>query len=288
MRRLGHRQLWIAVALLAGLAPGPAPRADVLGAVQTLREGGCGGLVPATRPLQHSAWLDWVAERWSAGRSLATAAGQGGYGSLDTTGVHVSVSDSALLPLLRRTECRALTAPGQREVGFYRRGTETWIVLAAGTRGAQPSAPAAAAATPDALATRALQLINEARARGAWCGKRQFASVPPLSLSATLADVALGHATNMAAHNYFEHEDRAGHTPAQRVRAAGYRETLVGENIAYGPHSIEEAVRGWLDSPGHCENIMDGRFAEMGLANAPGRTSRHGLYWVQLLAAPRA
>jgi len=285
---MGHRQLLIAVALLAGLAPGSEPRADVLGAVQTLREGGCGGLVPATRPLQHSAWLDWVAERWSAGRSLAGAAGQGGYGSLDTRGVHVSAADAALLPLLRRSECRTLTAPGLREVGFYRRGSETWIVLAAGSHGVPPSAAAAAAATPDALATRALQLINEARARGARCGKREFASVPSLRLSATLAQVALGHATDMAAHNYFEHEDRAGHTPAQRVRAAGYRETLVGENIAYGPKSIEEAVQGWLDSPGHCENIMDGRFAEMGLATAPGLATRHGLYWVQVLAAPRA
>ena len=286
--RLAHRPLLIAVALMAGLAPGPASRADVLSAVQALREGGCGGLVPATRPLQHSAPLDRAAEQWSAGTPLATAVGQRGQGSHDTAGVHVSASDSALLPSLRRSECHTLTDPGLREVGVYRRGLETWIVLTGASPGAPPTRPAAGPAPPAALATRALQLINEARARGAWCGKRQFASVPPLSLSATLADVALGHATDMAARNYFEHQDRAGHTPAERVRAAGYRETLVGENIAYGPQSIEEAVRGWLDSPGHCENIMDGRFAEMGLATAPGRSGRHGLYWVQLLAAPRA
>jgi uncharacterized protein YkwD len=92
----------------------------------------------------------------------------------------------------------------------------------------------------------------------------------------------------MAAHNYFEHEDLAGHSPADRVRAVGYREKLVGENIAYGPKSAEEVVQGWLDSPGHCENIMDPRFAEMGIAYAAGQASRRGLYWVQLLAAPRA
>jgi uncharacterized protein YkwD len=33
---------------------------------------------------------------------------------------------------------------------------------------------------------------------------------------------------------------------------------------------------------------MDPRFAEMGIAYAPGQVSRRGLYWVQLLAAPRA
>jgi uncharacterized protein YkwD len=46
-------------------------------------------------------------------------------------------------------------------------------------------------------------------------------------------------------------------------------------------------VQGWLDSPDHCENIMDPRFTEMGIAYAPGQVSRRGLYWVQLLAAPR-
>jgi uncharacterized protein YkwD len=91
----------------------------------------------------------------------------------------------------------------------------------------------------------------------------------------------------MARHDYFEHEDLAGHSPADRVRAVGYQEKLVGENIAYGPSTAAEVVQGWLDSPGHCENIMDPRFAEMGIAYAQGQVSKHGLYWVQVLAAPR-
>jgi uncharacterized protein YkwD len=102
-----------------------------------------------------------------------------------------------------------------------------------------------------------------------------------------LGQVALGHATDMARHGYFEHQDLAGHSPADRVRAVGYREKLVGENIAYGPQSADEVVQGWLDSPGHCENIMDPRFAEMGIAYAPGQAHKHGLYWVQVLAAPK-
>jgi uncharacterized protein YkwD len=108
-----------------------------------------------------------------------------------------------------------------------------------------------------------------------------------VTLSARLGDVALGHAADMAAHNYFEHEDLAGRSPADRVRASGYREKLVGENIAYGPTTVEEVVRGWLASPDHCENIMDPRFSEMGLAYAQGSRQRHGLYWVQLLVQPR-
>jgi hypothetical protein len=33
----------------------------------------------------------------------------------------------------------------------------------------------------------------------------------------------LGHATDMAQHNYFEHEDLAGRSPADRVRRDGHR-----------------------------------------------------------------
>jgi uncharacterized protein YkwD len=106
-------------------------------------------------------------------------------------------------------------------------------------------------------------------------------------LSDALAGVALEHASDMAVHNYFEHVDLTGHSPADRVRAAGYHEKLVGENIAYGPTSTDEVVKGWLESPGHCENIMDPRFAEMGIAFAPGQASKHGLYWVQVLADPQ-
>ena len=98
---------------------------------------------------------------------------------------------------------------------------------------------------------------------------------------------AFYHAADMAKHDYFEHEDLSGRSPADRVRASGYHEKLVGENLAYGPGSVEEVVQGWLDSPGHCENLMDPRFAEMGIAYAAGQSTRHGLFWVQLLAEPR-
>ena len=146
----------------------------------------------------------------------------------------------------------------------------------------QPGSPTAA------LGNRALALVNEVRARGARCGTHTFSPAPPVTLSGTLGSVAYGHASEMAEHHYFEHADLAGQTPADRVRATGYREKLVGENIAYGPQTVDEAVQGWLHSPDHCENLMDPRFAEMGIAYASGRATRHGLYWVQVLAAPRA
>jgi uncharacterized protein YkwD len=282
VNRLYHRQLWCLLVLLAGLSANPATRADTVSAVQLLREGGCGGILPPARPLHHSALLDRAAKLWAgAGNSPAAAAKRSGYEAETTAGLHVNGPDSSTVQLLRRSSCRTVTDQGLHDIGMYTHGSDTWLVLA--TAYVVPAVSQA-----PLLATRALQLVNEARARGSRCGERSFGPAPPVKLSGTLAGVALGHAADMAQHNYFEHEDLAGHSPADRVRAVGYPEKLVGENIAYGPKTAEEVVQGWLDSPGHCENIMDPRFAEMGIAYAAGRASKRGLYWVQLLADPRA
>jgi uncharacterized protein YkwD len=280
VKRSSHLPAW-PLWILLGLSAGTAARADLVSAVQLLREGGCGGILPAARPLHQSALLNRAAELWAAGYSPSEAAKRSGYDTPSTTAVRINGPDASSVELLKRAGCRSLTNPGLNDIGVYHRGLDTWLVLA--------SAHAAPTGSQTrALATRALQLVNDVRARGARCGGRSFGPAPPVRLSGTLAGVAFGHAADMAQHDYFEHEDLAGRSPADRVKTAGYLEKLVGENIAYGPTSAEEVVQGWLDSPGHCENIMNPEFAEMGIANAAGQSSKRGLYWVQLLVAPRA
>jgi uncharacterized protein YkwD len=254
--------------------------ADPVATVQSLREGGCGGTLPYRAPLRRSALLDQAATRWSRGAELRGALESSGYRASTSSGLHIRAAGVQLLDQMRKS-CRSVTDPQLREVGVYLNGQDTWLVFAA------PEAIIAHGAAP-LQASRILELINSVRARGATCGSRSFGPAPPVSSSALLAGVALGHATDMALHDYFEHEDLSGHTPADRVRATGYKEKLVGENIAYGPQSADEVVQGWLESPGHCENIMDPRFAEMGVAFAPGKSTRRGLYWVQLFAEPKA
>ncbi|HEY2685177.1 MAG TPA: CAP domain-containing protein [Steroidobacteraceae bacterium] len=296
----------LCVALLASLTAAGEP----LDAIQLTREGGCGGLVPYAPPLHRSAALDRAAAAWSRGTSLKAAMFVSGYPIESSSGLHVFASEANLILVLRNS-CRKITDPSVRDVGLYSRDKDSWFVL--GSAGSEVEAPrpleAARRATPEATAVatkarpvsakrsniqaslqaeRILSLINAARAHATTCGDRTFAPAPPVNLSSALDGVAYGHALDMADHNYFEHEDLLGHSPADRVRAVGYKEKLVGENIAYGVENADQAVRGWLDSPGHCENIMDPRFAEMGIGFAQGRSARHGLYWVQLLAQPKA
>jgi uncharacterized protein YkwD len=285
-----HRH-WHLLVLIGGLAASLSSQADPISSLQLLREGGCGGTFPPARPLRHIASLDRAAEQWATGRSLASAAQLSSYDSDSTAGLHIKGPESATVQLLKQSGCRTVTNTSFRDVGLYQRGADSWLVLGsltAASSSARATATAPAIAPAPTLANRALQLVNEVRARGARCGDHSFGPAPPVKLSGTLAGVALGHAADMARHNYFEHEDLTGRSPADRVRAVGYQEKLVGENIAYGPKSAEEVVQGWLDSPGHCENIMDPRFAEMGIAYASGQAARRGLFWVQLLVAPKA
>jgi uncharacterized protein YkwD len=280
MSRLPRASWCAAWILTAGLTMASNVQADALSAVQILRQGGCGGLMPAAAPLHRSAVLDRAAEQWAHGLALSAAAQSSGYRADVTAGLRVGGSDGDMIGTLRRSSCRIVSGRDLQDIGVYRRGSDNWLVLS--SRYTLPDRSQA-----PALAARALELINQVRTSGTRCGQRSFGPTSPVTLSTTLATVAFGHAADMAEHDYFEHEDLTGRSPAQRVRAGGYEEKLVGENIAYGPKSIDEVVQGWLDSPDHCENIMDPRFAEMGIAYAAGQLSRRGLYWVQLLAAPR-
>jgi uncharacterized protein YkwD len=261
--------------ILSGALLACASWADAVSSVQLLRVSGCGGVLPANPPLRENSQLDRAAAFWAAGSAPGAAATRSGYRSQLAVGLRLSGPDDAILQSLRRTGCRPMENQSLRDLGSYRRGTTTWLVIAA------PSASPTVTST-----ARVLQLVNEVRASGSRCGGKSFAPAAPLQKSGTLDSVAADHAGDMARHDYFEHVDLQGNTPADRVRASGYREKLVGENIAYGPSSAEEVVSGWLHSTGHCENIMDPRFVEMGLAAAPGSGSRRGLYWDQVLAEP--
>jgi uncharacterized protein YkwD len=136
-----------------------------------------------------------------------------------------------------------------------------------------------------AVRARVVDLVNAARSHGRKCGRERYPAAPPLSVSRDLNDAAANHARDMARRKYFEHRGRDGSQPKDRVLRAGYKSRLTGENIALGPESAEEVVAGWLDSPGHCANIMDTRFRDIGVGVATGR-GRGQIYWVQNFGLP--
>lgn len=126
-----------------------------------------------------------------------------------------------------------------------------------------------------------VQAINVARAVGRQCGSEFYPAAGPVTHNDVLAVAAQLHAEDMAINNYFDHVSLDGRNPGDRITDAGYNWRTYGENIAAGQRSVDEVMAGWLASPGHCANIMNPAFEEVGLGLYEYSASRYGRYWVQ-------
>lgn len=269
---------------MAGVATAAAhaANADVLGALNWARQHGC-NVSAASVPLQTNPKLQRAAGRLAGGTSLREALAAEGYSASEFSALHFTgaMSDAKFARTLTANYCRTLTNPKLREIGAERRSNELWMVLAV---------PVAAPTAADGarVSRQILDLVNAARAGGRRCGAQYFAPVAPLALNDRLASAALGHSREMSKKGELDHRGRDGSTPALRIERAGYGEhRIVGENIAVGAMTPLEVTEGWLASPAHCENIMDGRFTQIGIAYAASRNSAAGMYWTQDFAAPR-
>ncbi|NQU37139.1 MAG: CAP domain-containing protein [Actinobacteria bacterium] len=143
-------------------------------------------------------------------------------------------------------------------------------------------------ATPSPYATQAakvLSLTNQARSRSQVCGTTAYPAAGRLAASSRLQSVAQAHSQDMATNNYFDHTNQQGQSPFDRMAAAGYSYWAAGENIAAGQPTPAAVVQAWLDSPGHCRNIMSADYTELGVGVATG--GRYGIYWTQNFGTPR-
>jgi uncharacterized protein YkwD len=266
--------------LLALLMPAWAA-ADVVDAVNVLRDVGCGGRPGGLAPLRENERLDEVAHRLSQGTDLPTAEQFANYHAVSSFSVSISdVPPSGDVErIIGQQFCQQVSNPTFREIGTWRRGSRVWIALA------EPFTPPQMQDL-GAVSRRVLELANQARARARRCGSTPFAAVAPLQLNVTLSRVALRYAQQMALYGYMDHTGRDGSSPAARITRSGYRWREVGENLASGIMTPEQVVGGWLHSPEHCANLMDPLFSEMGVAFAVNRHNDAGVYWAMEFGTP--
>jgi uncharacterized protein YkwD len=277
---VGRHFLPILIALCS-VALNAAPSAgatSLLDLARSVRSAGCRGHSGIRTPLGDIGVLNDAALAIAHGASLNNAVAASGYREQESTSIHVSGDTSALQRVLSNQLCETLLNPGFSDVGIAQRGRETWMVFAV---------PFNPPANPGPVAAELLQRINLARGQSRRCGKTLFPAAPPLQPNALLRAAAQAHARDMLEHNYFAHEGHDGSTPAQRVTAQGYTYRLVGENIASGPTTAAQAVAGWLESPDHCENLMDMRFTDSGVAFAANTHGPPRILWVQEFGTPR-
>ncbi|WP_290796612.1 CAP domain-containing protein [Flavihumibacter sp. UBA7668] len=125
-----------------------------------------------------------------------------------------------------------------------------------------------------------LQLINDIRTKGCTCGSTVMPPVPKLEWNDKLAKAAYLHSFDMNSKNYFSHTSQDGRCPGDRITAQGFNWSSYGENIARGQANEAAVMNGWLNSEGHCKNIMNSRFKYVGVG-------MQNKYWTQVFGSLR-
>ena len=103
----------------------------------------------------------------------------------------------------------------------------------------------------------------------------------PLRSNPRLAAAADFHSRDMGRKGYFEHDSANGTAFWRRIErfypSRGFRSWTVGENLLWGTdtYGAAFAVREWMNSPPHRENILSRGWREVGIgavtvASAPG------------------
>ena len=97
--------------------------------------------------------------------------------------------------------------------------------------------------------------------------ERIAAGVSPLKVDLRLASVGRTKANDMKTNNYFSHTSPTYGSPWAMMKLAGLPVGWAGENIGK-TQSVESAMAGFMNSPGHKANILDPRFTHVGIGIA--------------------
>lgn len=150
------------------------------------------------------------------------------------------------------------------------------VIAACGNKGGDDTFFPDAPANPDKV--KLLELVNDFRSKGETCGGSGFSAAGAVTWNDTLALVAKKHSDDMFANNKLNHTGTDGSHVDDRITAAGYIWGNYAENLLKGGASEEEAIKAWRESTAHCENLMDPKITEIGIATA-------GPYWTMVLAS---
>lgn len=106
-------------------------------------------------------------------------------------------------------------------------------------------------------AEEALSLINK---------ERESYGMPALKASDDLSRAASDKLTDMEREKYFAHTSPKNLTPWHFIQKTGYAYSVAGENLAISFTDPRAEHKAWMQSEKHCQNILDARFQESGIA----------------------
>ncbi|MCF3943639.1 CAP domain-containing protein [Oceanobacillus alkalisoli] len=156
---------------------------------------------------------------------------------------------------------------------------------------AEPETPEAPAAAPQPQPEQPQQAQQPAEEAGQQSELSEFEAevveltnaerakqgLAPLQIDTELSKVARDKSKDMATNGYFDHNSPVHGSPFDMMKSYGINYSTAGENIAKGQRSPEEVVNGWMNSPGHRANIMNGNFTHIGVGFV-----EQGNHWTQM------
>lgn len=101
--------------------------------------------------------------------------------------------------------------------------------------------------------------------------QREEKGLQPLAINENLSKAAEEKANDMFKRNYWAHFAPDGTSPWQFIKSNGYTYLYAGENLAKGFTSSEEVVEAWMQSPTHRDNILSGKYNDIGFAIMKGK-----------------
>ncbi|MCG7983278.1 MAG: CAP domain-containing protein [Candidatus Thiodiazotropha lotti] len=199
-----------------------------------------------------------------------------------------SNSDSLILsfdnPLLANTLYRVTLGTNLQDPSGNQVPVESWDFTTGSSYNLGSTSQATIDACMDENDKLMLTLVNNARAVSQDCGGTNYGAVDALAWHCQLETAAQNHSTSMADNDYFSHTGLDDSSPGDRITAAGYIWRAYAENIAAGYNDEEAVMTAWLESPGHCANIMNTSVTEMGAGVAENPSARYRIYWTQNFA----
>jgi len=113
--------------------------------------------------------------------------------------------------------------------------------------------------------------------------ERQSRGLSTLTFDAKLSEIARLHSADMSQNDFFDHTNLRGESPGDRATKKGYGWGLIGENIAAGQPTPEVVVRGWMNSPGHRQNIL-GKYRRIGVGVVRKADGQGTPVWTQMFS----
>jgi uncharacterized protein YkwD len=101
-----------------------------------------------------------------------------------------------------------------------------------------------------------IELTNQVRA---------VKELSPLVPNEQLRNAAMSKANDLIKNNYFSHNSPKGKAFNIWIEDAGYEYQIIGENLATGYDTNRDAMKAWMDSPTHRENILNNKYREIGI-----------------------